>query len=839
MKKQITKNHSKGNASCRLKRFAAFIVAVVMNAVQTAQAANYFWIGNSNDGNFNAKANWIVYKNNDSGTAASNPPTTYYSNGNNNAFFFPTCYPYTGYNSKFVNGGYVVTFYGAVTNTAKVLFKNTGTAASPIIFRASNGRSYAGLTVDNATTGTGWCFSDSGGDSHVKFEFGTYAASGGGAWYVGGDAYAGHITVCEGATIASANDFDFKNGTVDVSGSLTAKSIKIGNLSGGTATMTVSGGTVVNTSGAAYIGYVSGATGALYLNDGGTLVTRNVYKQEAGATGTLVFNGGTLKASDVYANYGGLIGTTVTAKVGDNGGTIDTGNLNITLGTPISDVDGEAGGMTVKGGGSLTVLVAQGYTGGTTVEAGTALNLTTAAKESLVAHAVVVSVPDGGVADNAVVLHITDSGTFMPAEVNAMTLSGIAGPCYTLGLANSDKDVVLRAKAAATGDGNWIGGTDDGWATASNWQNGIIPTAATRNAFFIDSNFNDRFTANGKSVLFDGKRVNTYKVHVRNAGSENAPVVFRATSAENGLMVNATSSNANTGYLIGFDTGDGWLKLESGTYGTSNKGGWYVGGANYAGHITVCEGATVVSANDFDFRNGTVDVEGTLTAKQVKIGTASGKTATMTVSGGTVVNTSGAAYIGYVSEATGALYLNEGGTLVTRNVYTDGGTGTLVFNGGTLKANASYYFAQYGGLIGSTNVLSAVVESNGGTIDNGGFAIHITKTMTGSGGIQLAGSGTTEITANQSYAGTTTVKSGTTISAAGVTFAGSVAFEAGSAVAVPEIPEGKSSVNILTAAGITGVENLPGPDESGNGFFLKNGNCLAWGKPSGLVIMIH
>ena len=811
-----------------MKRLLMMIgaMAVAVGANTRAWALNKYWTGTT-DNNWAKDGNWES-----SGTGYVNFKIGGSEDNGESKFseLFKTTHDYRIY-------------FDAENSFAWKIHVRSGTEAKPIVFYADSAShglkgttgkynkadvSAFNIGIDNCTGNEAW----------LKIESGTYYTSSAGFWTIGESSCTGHLAICEGATIVSANDFDFKNGTVDVSGALTAKNIKIGNLSGKTATMTVSGGTVTNTSLATYIGYASGATGALYLNEGGTLVTRNVFKQETDATGTLVFNGGTLKASDVYPNYGGLIGTTVAAKVGENGGTIDTGNLNITLGTPILDVDGEAGGMTVKGGGSLTVLVAQGYTGGTTVEAGTVLKLTTAAKKSLVAHAVAVSVPDGGVANNTVVLQITDGGTFTQEEVNAMTLSGVAGPCYTLERVNSNQRVALKEKKVATGDGNWIGATDNNWAAASNWQNGIIPTAAKRNACFSESNFSQRFKDGGRIVLFDDKRVNTWKVHVRAAGSENSPVVFRATSAENGLTAGTLGSETSSGYLVGYDGGNGWLKIETGTYKTSNKGLWTVGGS-YAGHITVCEGATIGSANEFDFRNGTVDVDGALTAKSIRIGTLSGKTATMTVSGGTVTNTSGATYIGYVSGATGALYLNEGGTLVTRNVYTDAGAGTLVFNGGTLKANSSYYLAQYGGVIGNTNILSVVVEANGGTIDNGGFDIHLTKTLSGVGGIQLAGSGTTAITANQSYTGTTTVKSGTTISATGVTFAGAVAFETGSAVAVPEIPEGKSSVNILTAPTITGVENLPGPDENGNRFFLKGSNCLAWGRQVGMTITFY
>ena len=107
-----------------------------------------------------------------------------------------------------------------------------------------------------------------------------------------------------------------------------------------------------------------------------------------GGTLSVNFNGGTLKANSEYSINGGLIHSDVTVFVGAGGGTIDSDNLDITVSAAISG----NGGMTFKGGGSVTLASGNTYTGTTTVEVGTTVHIPSAS--ALQSSKIEVTVPE-------------------------------------------------------------------------------------------------------------------------------------------------------------------------------------------------------------------------------------------------------------------------------------------------------------------------------------------------------------------------------------------------------------------------------------------------------------
>ena len=162
---------------------------------------------------------------------------------------------------------------------------------------------------------------------------------------------------------------------------------------------------------------------------------------------------------------------------------------------------------------------------------------------------------------------------------------------------------LFSAQGAFAANYDFTGQVDNNWNTAKNWyvENGGAQQTSVPNG---KHNLNFRSNAtNIKASFKNNPTVNisskytacTWKVHVRSLGTESSPVVFNASTDANGLQVGNTTSGDKTGYYIAYDTGDAWLRLQKGTYGTASGGLWYIGCASYQGHVVADSGVTVSS----------------------------------------------------------------------------------------------------------------------------------------------------------------------------------------------------------------------------------------------------
>ena len=281
-------------------------------------------------------------------------------------------------------------------------------------------------------------------------------------------------------------------------------------------------------------------------------------------------------------------------------------------------------------------------------------------------------------------------------------------------------------------DYKWTGVTDNNWNEAANWtqMNGtahVVPSGAD-NAVFATGDFDPRFTGGGNVIVFDGAMTNKYKLHIR-AGSESAPLVFRATSPEYGLTGGSPSSSGNTpGWYLGYDNcTEGWLKLESGTYKTAKYGNWLIGGSSSVGHLIVDNGVTVSCDVQFRLYNGTVEMNGgSITSTgNFYIGYQSGKDAAVVVNGGTI---EAKLYLCVGNKCTGSLTINNGG--VVKNTGNDmpigdGAPGTVIINpGGKYQSAVSSWGVRVGsGAVGTLVINGGTMELTGsgnGTTGNGG-----------------------------------------------------------------------------------------------------------------------
>ena len=181
------------------------------------------------------------------------------------------------------------------------------------------------------------------------------------------------------------------DGTLTINGSSSGSNyaaLIIGNNS--TGVLTINGGTVTVASNRdTYLGYENNSDGKLNLN-GGTLTTRRIIKNNG--SGVVNFNGGTLKAN-ATVQQSGLINASAVVDVGENGGTIDSGNQSDeTSGSRVfiaAAISG-TGAIRFKGGKTINIEGEVNCAGGAIVEPGTKLVAANeAAKNSILGNLVI------------------------------------------------------------------------------------------------------------------------------------------------------------------------------------------------------------------------------------------------------------------------------------------------------------------------------------------------------------------------------------------------------------------------------------------------------------------
>jgi autotransporter-associated beta strand protein len=150
--------------------------------------------------------------------------------------------------------------------------------------------------------------------------------------------------------------------TLALSGTSTANTVSgiITDNSGASFTVALikSGTSVWTLSGAnTYTGGTTINAGVLSLNNSGAL----------GSSGGIVFNGGTLQFS---GNNNTDYSSRITISDGDTA-TLDTNNVNVTLGTALTLGNAKSGALAKVGAGTIDITAANLFTGGTTVNGGT------------------------------------------------------------------------------------------------------------------------------------------------------------------------------------------------------------------------------------------------------------------------------------------------------------------------------------------------------------------------------------------------------------------------------------------------------------------------------------
>lgn len=198
---------------------------------------------------------------------------------------------------------------------------------------------------------------------------------------------------------------------------------------------------------------------------------------------------------------------------------------------------------------------------------------------------------------------------------------------------------------------------------------------------------------------------------------------------------------------------------------------------NMTGHLKLVKegaGAFVSQRNALTYDSGTIVAAGTLSTTK---GAETGET----------VNRAFGALGSSITVCTGATLLNGGDGCDFRNY-------NVVLDGGTLAAGAD------GTLVETNGACTVSVGANGGTLDNGGFAVTVAADIAGTGALSFIGAGTTRLSSGVSMLCPAIVESGVTLSVPGTDTAtfGSLTLAGGSTLDLAAYVVGVAPIAVST-----------------------------------------
>lgn len=168
---------------------------------------------------------------------------------------------------------------------------------------------------------------------------------------------------------------------------------------------------------------------------------------------------------------------------------------------------------------------------------------------------------------------------------------------------------------------------------------------------------------------------------------------------------------------------------------------------NYTTRNVPIDGALHGQA-EFAFENGTFTLNSAATHEGGTFIDAGGD---LTINGS--INTPGdEVVVGRTAGNAGTLRVNATGVITATSICAGAGTGTLVLNGGTLRAGAdSATFIS--GMTSATLQATSIIDTNG-------KSITIPQVLSGAGGLARHGTGSLTLSGNNSYGGPTTINAG-------------------------------------------------------------------------------
>jgi fibronectin-binding autotransporter adhesin len=604
-----------------------------------------------------------------------------------------------------------ITFAGDISGSGSVAYMGPG------VVTLTGNSTYTGGTA--ITGGTVLAGSNS-----------AFGAAGTGLTIVGGTVQAtASFTMARPITLTTpGGTFDTNGNTLTVLGTIS-----------GTGGLTKQGAGTLELGGSgAYTGATTVNAGTLALVGAGSIATSSgVALTASGATFDISAGSGNQTIQD----FTGVAGTSVV--LGNNNLTVGTANN-----TSFAGSFSGAGGLTKQGSGTLTLESYVGYSGATTINAGTlaivgaggigSSSLTVASGATFDISGSdnlenpVTDLAGGGtvkLGSNQLVVG-TATGTFSGSIVDAG-----AGPGITRG-ALTIIEGTLTLSGAST-----YGGITRIYQGASLALTGAGSIADTRYVAFSPSTageatFDVSGTDNGAAVggLVDSSSVGVGRVVL---GSQTLTI----TGTEGNF---AGSISGSGGLALAANAAQGLARVNS-----------------YTGATTVGTGATLLLYDDGSIASSSgVALTGTGASLDVSGAYGAGTIQDLTGVAGTSVLLGGNSLtVGTANDTTFAGVIADGGSNggIGGSLVKEG-SGTLILTGANTYTGGTTVWG--GTLQGTTTSLQGNIENNASVVFNQSSNGTYAGNMTGSGALTLTGGGNLTLTGTNSYSGGTTVSAG-------------------------------------------------------------------------------